>query len=272
MANTLTEMNLPSDLRLAAQDISTAFSQRSLWLVLGSWDVRRLYRRSVLGPMWITLSTAIFVGGIGTFYGALLNQPLEQYLPHVACGYVLWLFVSGTLIAGTNVFLTEGEILKQVPVSSFSVVLRMFWRQILIALHNSIVMVVVLAAMRVWPGIQILWFVPGLLLLLGNVLWMALALGLLAARYRDVPPIVASVLQVVFFITPVIWLPDRLPEHFWALSLNPLNAMIELVRAPLLTGQLPLSVMLSSLALLAIGGSLTFVRYAQMRKRLIYWL
>jgi len=256
----------------ALRDIGDAFRARTLWLTLAQWDIRRMYRRSVLGPLWHTISAAVLVAGIGFLYGGLLDQPLDVYLPHVAIGFVIWQFIAGTLTAGTGALIHEGAILKQVAVGPLVVILRVWWRYIVIAAYQSIVPLAVLLIYPRLPGIPALWALPGLALLLVNVAWMAAALAILSARFRDVPPIVASVLQIAFFLTPVIWLKSKLPAHLWVLELNPFTHLIEIVRAPLEGAPVP-AVSLLACSLLAVLGLLaTFVLIAQTRRRLVYWL
>jgi ABC-type polysaccharide/polyol phosphate export permease len=261
-----------TDYAAALGEIKKALKHSDLWLALGSWDVRRMYRRSVLGPLWLAVSSAVFVGGIGALYGVLLKQPLDVYLPHIAIGYIVWLFASGTIVAGTTALVNEGAILKQVAIGTPVVILRVLWRQILIALHQSAVPLLVLAFFHKWPGVSFFWVIPGLALLLANVSWMTALLAIVSARYRDIPPIVASVLQIVFFLTPVIWPRDRMQDHLWLVDLNPFAHLTEIVRAPLVGGPLPLYAFAYCAVMAGIGAVVTFIVFARTRDRLVYWL
>ena len=148
----------------------------------------------------------------------------------------------------------------------------MVWRNFIILGHNAVIFLVVAVILRIPPDWSSLLAVPGLALLCINGIWTGLLLGLVSARFRDVPPIVESVLRILFFVTPVIWMPEFLPERIVLLDWNPFFHFLEVVRAPLL-GELP--ALRSWLMVLAItvGGSLsTFFMYVRYRRRIAYWV
>ena len=138
--------------------------------------------------------------------------------------------------------------------------------------HNIWVFLLV----ALWFGVDLAWtllWVPvALLVLLLNGLWIALFLGLLSARFRDVPLIVASVVQVLFFITPVIWKPEMLPGRALWLDLNPFYHLVEIMRAPLL-GQTPaLDNWLTVILITVVGWAVALFFYSAYRWRVAYWV
>ena len=97
-------------------------------------------------------------------------------------------------------------------------------------------------------------------------------LGMVSARYRDIPPIVASAVQVIFFVTPIFWPPESLGAWQQLLPLNPFFAAIDVVRAPLL-GDEPLPYSWTILLFVTLLGSLcTFCIFAKFRPRIAYWV
>ena len=103
-------------------------------------------------------------------------------------------------------------------------------------------------------------------------LWVGLLLGLVSARFRDVPQIVASVVQIAFFLTPIIWKPELLPERALLLDLNPFFHFVEVVRAPLL-GQMPgLTSWLATLGVTLGGWLVTLAMYRRFHWRIPYWV
>jgi ABC-2 type transport system permease protein/lipopolysaccharide transport system permease protein len=105
-----------------------------------------------------------------------------------------------------------------------------------------------------------------------NAFWIALLLGMLSARYRDVPPIVASVVQIMFLVTPVFWPPEAIGAWQQLLPLNPAFAAIDVIRAPLLGGE-PLAYSWTVLLLTTVVGSaVTFAAFVKYRPRIAYWV
>ena len=121
-------------------------------------------------------------------------------------------------------------------------------------------------------GWSVLIIVPALLILTINGIWVSILLGMISARYRDVPPIVTSFVQVLFFVTPVFWPPEALGIWMQALPLNPLFAAVDVVRAPLLGGA-PLAYSWTVLLVSTVVGCIgTFFLFAKFRPRIAYWI
>ena len=143
---------------------------------------------------------------------------------------------------GCTGFIAAEGIIKQLPIPLFVHILRLVWRNVLILGHNFIIFPLVLLVVGKPCGlgraVKCSWFFASLV----NLVWVALVLSVFCARYRDMPQIVASVLQVFFYLTPIMWMPSMLPERasLFLLDLNPFYHLLEIVRAPLL-GQAPSS-------------------------------
>lgn len=262
----------PSQATLALHDLFQGARARYLWGRLGWQDIRRLYRRSVLGPFWLTISTGLLVAALGTLYGALWKVELAHYAPFLALGFVVWTLISGVITDGCNAFINAEGIIKHVGLPFSVHVYRLLWRNLLVLCHNAVVFVIVAAIFGVWPGWAGLLAVPGLALLLLNGIWVGLLLGVISARFRDVPPIVASIVRILFFVTPIIWMPELMPGRAFVLDFNPFFHMVEVVRAPLL-GKVP--GLVSWLAVLGItlgGWIVAFEFFRRYRWRIAYWV
>ncbi|AUT45157.1 ABC transporter permease [Achromobacter sp. AONIH1] len=258
----------------ALSDISAGMKRLPLVATLGWQDVRQRYRRSMLGPFWLTISMGVMIGTIGLVFGQIFKAPTEEYLPFLAVGLILWGFISTALTEGCTNFIQADAIIKQLPIPLIVHVLRPIWRNVIILAHNFAIFPIVLFVMD-RPVTETIWLaLPGFLLLLLNLTWLSTALGVVCARYRDIPQIIASLMQVVFYLTPIMWLPNLLPERagMYMLTFNPFFHLIEIVRAPLL-GQLPSTQnWLAACGLAVFGWTLTLALYGRYRRRIAYWL
>ena len=262
----------PSPLARAVADLVRGARMKPLWGRLGWHDVRRRYRRTVLGPWWITMSTGLMIALLGLVYGGLLRSSVSRYLPYVAVGVVVWGLLGAVVKEGCQVFTgARGIVLERsLPLSLH--VYRMVWRNVLVFGHNVVLLPVVAAAWGAWPGWTALWAVPGLVAVGVNGVWVGLVCGTVAARFRDVPPMVDSVMRVAFLGTPIIWTPELLPGRAWLVQFNPFHHLLEVVRAPLL-GEVP-----SAASWLAVGGitlagwAVALALYAHCRGRIAYWV
>ena len=263
---------LSSRAAIALRDIVEGARAYHLWGMLGWQDVRQRYRRSTLGPFWITISMGALVGGLGFLYAGLFKIEVADYLPFIAVGFVVWGFVSSLLTDGCTAFISAESIIKQVALPLSVHVYRVLWRNFIILAHNAIIYVIVAVFFSVQPGWTGFLALPGLVLLGLNGVWTGLLLGLVSARFRDVPQIVASVVQIAFFLTPIIWKPELLPERALLLDLNPFFHFMEVVRAPLL-GQVPgLTSWLAALGVTLGGWLVTLAMYRHFHWRIPYWV
>lgn len=261
-------------LAIALSDITSAVRKYSLVGMLGWQDVRQRYRRSALGPFWLTISMGVMIGTIGIVFGQIFNSPMQEFLPFLAIGMILWSFISSTVTEGCTGFVAAEGIIKQLPIPLFVHILRMIWRNLLILAHNIVIFPLVLLAVGKPLSLIALIAIPGFLLVLINLIWIALILAIICARYRDLPQIVSSILQVVFYLTPIMWMPSLLPQRasLYLLDLNPAYHLLEIVRAPLL-GQLPTEAnWLASLALALVGWGMAIAVYGSHKRRIAYWL
>jgi lipopolysaccharide transport system permease protein len=259
-------------LPLALRDYTEGMRRWELWGGAGWNDIRQRYRRSLIGPFWITLSMGIMIAGLGLVYANLWHLPVIDYLPYLATGLVCWGFITHVLQDGCQIYISMAGFIRQIHVPMSVYLFQMMWRNLVIFAHNFVICLIVLPLCGVGPTWNTWLALPGFALLVINCAWIALALGVLSARYRDVPQIMLNLLYLLFFLTPVIWSSDRLTGYEQLVQLNPLHHLLELVRAPLL-GQIPsLWNWLVGAGLALAGGLITSLTFGRYRNQIAYWV
>lgn len=259
--------------RRAFADVREAAALWRLALTLGWFDIRLRYRGSVLGPFWLTLSTAVMVAALGFLYSRLFKMELHDYLPFLALSIVLWNFLSA-LVGDACVCFTQAEsMIRSARMPHTLHAVRVVVRNLLTLAHNVVVIIAIYAIYNVWPGWDSVVALPAILIWVADGLAICLLLGPLCARFRDIPPIVASVMQIAFFISPIIWQPSLLHgEAQRLLWLNPFFTVLEIVRAPLL-GYLPAQqVWFSALAYSILLWVIAWALFTRVRGRLAFWV
>jgi ABC-type polysaccharide/polyol phosphate export permease len=254
------------------RDISEAARLYPLWTALGSLEIKQRYRRSIFGPFWITVNIAAMIFGIGYIYANIFNSIRSSYIPFLAVGIVVWNFIISSLTEGSNCLIQAGPVIRNVTISKYIHVFHSLWRNLIIFFHNIIIMIPVYFIYKSFPGIGILGAIPGLILLVLFLLTSSLLIAVIGARFRDVPPAVASVLQVAFFATPIIWEPSSLGSHHWVIVLNPFFHLVECVREPLLNGTIPLLSFAIAFCLTMFTGALALIACMKAETRLIFWI
>lgn len=264
-----------SQKQLAWEDIKGGLVKWPIWLMLAYQDIKLRYRRSVLGPFWLTLSMAITVYSMGYLYGHLFHMDLKTYYPFLIAGMLTWTLISTVVTELTDGLVSSDSMLKQIKLPYSLHIHRIICRNIIIFFHNIIVLVPIMIIY--YPYIRInfytLLFIPGLLIIYLNAFCYGLILAIIGARFRDISQVIKSLVQVIFFMTPVMWSPQILSErNQYIADFNPFYSFIELIRAPLL-GHSPTPknlIVLTIITILGISFSLRlFIRY---RARIIYWL
>ncbi|MDR0587731.1 MAG: ABC transporter permease [Burkholderiales bacterium] len=259
---------------VAITDIYRALVRLPLAGLLGWQDLRQRYRRSTLGPFWLTISQGVMIGMMGVLFSQIFKTEIEEFLPFIAIGMIMWGYISSTIIESGMVFVASEGIIKQLPIPIFTHVLRMMWRNILIFGHNLLIVPLVLLAVQKSLGWVALWSIPGFILVTVNLTWIVLLFGILCTRYRDMPQIVASLVQVVFFLTPIMWMPKLLPERTGAylLDFNPFYHLLSIVREPILGAMPSLLNWGVSLGLAVAGWGVALLFYGRYKARVPYWL
>lgn len=263
----------PARMAAAVADLADGLRRSWLWTTLAHQDLKLRYRGSVLGPFWQTITMMVMIGSMGFIYAKLFHMQLQTYLPMLSIGLILWQLISGMITEGCTTFYSAQGIVQQIKLPFSLHAYRLVYRNLLVMLHNFVIVPIVLVIFPQPIGwLRVLEIGPGLVLILLNGVWVSIFLGMISARFRDIPPIVASIVQVVFFITPIFWSVDGLGAHRWLAEYNPLYAAIDVIRAPLL-GQ-PTSPHSWSLllAVTALGCAGTLVFFARFRARIAFWV
>lgn len=260
-------------LRLAAFDLLDGMRQWRIWLLLGLNDIRQRYRRSQLGQFWLTLSMAISIAALGVVYSYLFKIDTKLYLPYLTASLVTWTLIGNTTQDLCTAFITADGYLRQMNLPKTVFVFRIILRNLIVFSHNVVILPVVFFIFDVPFGWEIVAAVAGLAIIALNAIWVGLLVGTLSTRFRDLPLIVASLMQIAFFVTPVIWKQSQMGGNMTLLvDLNPLAALLSLVRDPLLGHMAPAWSWQMAAGLTATGFAVAIPFFAWFRSRIVYWL
>jgi len=176
----------------AWSDIVSGAAKSWLWMALAFQDIKLRYRGSVLGPFWLTISTVVMVASMGVIYSTLFNMSVSTYLPYLAIGLILWGYISAAISEGCQTFLSAEGIIQTVPLPHSVHAYRVVFRNLIVLGHSLVIIPLVLLIFQIPAGWRLLEIVPAMILYALNGVWISVFFGMLSARYRDVPPIVAN--------------------------------------------------------------------------------
>jgi ABC-type polysaccharide/polyol phosphate export permease len=153
------------------------------------------------------------------------------------------------------------------------VVLRNVDRAFMTLAHNLVVVAVGLILLGVLPTWRLILLLPALVLWWLNGMWLTLAVGIICARFRDIPPAILSIIQLVFLISPVLWRPEDVPEKLQVIvAYNPLSHFLTIVRSPLLGSDVPMQSWMVTLGIMLVGWAIALVLLRSYRTRVVYWV
>ncbi len=257
---------------LSFQDLKKASGQYRIWLHLGLLEVKQRYRRSVLGPWWISISMLIFIVVMGVIFSRLFVQSLPQYITFFTSGFLLWSFVSSCINESTDIFRNNSGFIKQINLPYNIYILKFLTKNVSFLAHNFIVYLLVVCFFRFNAGWVVLLAIPGILLLIVNMYWISLLVALVSTRFRDMVPIINSAVQIMFFVTPISWMPKLLGESSIIVKFNPLVYLLDAARLPLQGIAPSLNTWAIDFGIACFGLSISFAIFNAVRSRIPFWI
>lgn len=258
--------------RDGAADVLRGFATWRIWWMLAANDVSRRYKRSRVGQLWLTLSMASMIMGMGLVYSTIFQQDIKVYLPYLATGIILWNFMAGCINEGATAFIEGDAMVRQSDLAKFSYILRVIVRNVLVFAHNLIILPIVFVVFGVDVGWTLILFVPGLILVTLNLAWVAYFLAIVSARFRDIPQIVQSIVQIAFFLSPVMFRAHQLAPDHPVILLNPFASLLAVFRDPLIGQVPPLWDYAAVGGMLIVGWMATLALASRYSRRVVYWL
>jgi ABC-type polysaccharide/polyol phosphate export permease len=260
----------------AWEDLVGGLRKYDVWGRFGWLEIKRRYRRTMIGPFWACITLVIFVIVIGSVGSGLLSKRTGEYLPFLVAGMIVWVTLQSTLLESVNVFVAGTSLIRQMNFEYSILVYSLVWRNFIVFAHNLLVYLLILLVFAPDKlSFANLLAIPGLIILAVNCTWLSLLLGLVSLRFRDLQQLVMSIVQVSMFVTPLFWPPDGLEglRRLFFVELNPLYHLLTIVRDPLLGGKLPLLTSCMAATLITVAGwALAYAMFTKYRKRIPYWL
>ncbi len=261
------------DWRLAHLDLARCFANWHIWVLLGITDIRQRYMRSRFGQFWITVSTGLFVLGVGSVYAGLFHADVRAFIPFLAVNMIVWTLMSGTIMEGSTSFIEASNYMKQDSLPKTVFVMRILTRNCIAFAHNLIIIPIVYIVLLVIPSPVAFLAIPGLCVVLIAAFFYILVLGTVCARFRDLGQIVSNLVQLAFFVTPIMWHLDQLGRRGdYILWFNPFASLLQIVAEPMQGRIPPLTTYGIALGYVAVLAIISWTLFARFRSRIVYWL
>jgi ABC-type polysaccharide/polyol phosphate export permease len=256
----------------ATIDVLEGFLNLKKILYFANQEVKLRYRRSVLGPVWNVLTTAVLIGAMGPLYSILLNQPLSDYFLYFSSGFIIWNFLSSTINDFSNVYVSSEPYMKQVKLPYTFYLLKSLFRNLILFSYNFIIILFVLYFIKGNFKFNLIEFLLGFIFIVLNLIWIGGLISLLCTRFRDFSQIISNILQVLFFITPIIWQPNMLQKNHSVVDFNYFYYLILILRDPIIGISTPNNVYALLFFITFIGLIVYFLVFKKYYNKIILWV
>ncbi len=261
-----------SSFKLAIQDVFNGTFGTFIWFHLAWQDIKQRYRRSILGPLWLTISTGALLGAMGPIYARLLNVEVGPYFQHLAVSLITWMFVSSLINSSCNAFIGASTFIKEIKLPFSLHLMRVIGMNLIVFGHNLLIVLIILI---IYPPTEmgaVILAPVGLVLVIANLFCTGMVLAIFCTRFRDIPQIISSMLSIAFFVTPILWKPNMLGSNSVFVIWNPLYHLIDVIRAPLLGNYPSLLSWIVLTAMLIVQSVIALIVFKRFRPRISYWV
>ena len=200
-------------------------------------DVFSKYRKSVLGVAWSMITPLSMVGVIGLVYSIVFGIPLITFVPYLFSGLTPWFFISGAIDSGTNSYIVAEGFITQTKINTEIFPLRMALVAFVNYLFMSAAFFIVYAIIKPDAfNINMLLYIPSSLIIFVFCWGVANIVALINLYVRDYAYLQSILLQILFYITPLIYSPEVMDLRGFSgiYKFNPLYYMVDIVRQSIL--------------------------------------
>jgi ABC-type polysaccharide/polyol phosphate export permease len=259
-----------NDLNIILKDFKQVYQERDLWINLAWIEMKRKYNGTKFGFLWQIISTLTIGLCLGSFYSIILKQTPSFYIPYLITGLVVWNLISQFITEGCRVFLIHSRQIKEVPINYFSYVFKLLLKNIFIFGFGLLSTSMVLVYFGKIADINFFMMLFGILIVTINGFWFSILFGMLTLFFRDITEIISNFIRLVFFVTPVLWVPELAGSRAYLVHLNPLFYYLDVIRSPILGQDLNQLTLLITTTLGFLGLIVSFFVYYKNKNKIPY--
>ncbi len=256
------------------EDIKGGLLRKRLWIELAKLDLKANYQGSALGVFWIVLALMLKVGMLSVVYSMVLDKNFGDYILFLALGILTWNFISSIITNGATIFRKASNFMQQMRLEHSTFVFQNVYKECLVLLMYQLFAIPLVFFIKGTEILSWMWFwvIFGYLLIILIAFFASFWIGWLSARFRDIQPMLGSLVVILFLITPVLWPPPEKFADSLYFQLNPFFHLLELIRAPIVQGEVPVTSIWVAVFLLTLNMLICLIFYSKVRDRLVLWL
>lgn len=259
-----------NNLKSGLNDFLKSFNNKDLWIYLAFFDIKMKYRRSYIGPWWETLSAILIIGALGFLWSKIFHIDLLLYIPYFSIGFIFWLFIASQINESCEIFYLHQNVITNIQIPYHSFVLRLALKNLIILCHSFLILIPIILY-----SFEPNWFfftsIIGVFILFFNLIFLSVIIAIFCLRFHDTKYAVGNIIQIVFFITPIVWMPKLISDKFWLMEFNPFYHWINLIREPILHKFIPLNSLIFSCSTILLLAIISFYIVGRVKTRIPLW-
>ncbi len=238
-------------------------------------EIKQKYRRTALGPLWNSINMIVMVLGLSLLFGTIFKQNVKTYVSYLAVGILFWTYITSVVTDSCRCWTDSSEIIKQIKVPLSFFTYKLMIKNLILLIHNTLIVMLVLTLLGEAHFKTNAQGVMQFIIAIIGLFSISILIAMLTTRYRDVLPIVENGLQLIFYLTPIIWKVQQVGEGTvlnkiirWNPFFYEMTALRGILDGSLLERDQMIVFSLGVLVLI----SFSFMEFNKHFKKLAYWL
>ena len=259
---------------LAIRDFFMTLNNFSSWSYLSYFDLKLKYRRTFLGPWWVVIGIAISASAMCFLWSTIFNLEWKDYLTYLFSGFIIWMWISQIVIDAPEVFTgAASRYIKAYPNPPIFYVFRKCYLTLLLFFHHIPLILVITFYVNGKIELSNLFLLPcGLFLVFLNAILFTVNIGMVAARYRDIDPLIKSLMPPMLLLTPVLWKPEMLGQYIHYTYYNPFTYFVGIIRNELIGLEFDQKIWIGAIFITIVQVLIYIILYSKKSKRITFWV
>lgn len=223
-------------------------------------DLQQRYVGSLLGLYWSFINPIITLAIYTVVFGYFLairipgSDSVFDFTLYFAAGFLPWNAFQSTLTRASQIIVDNKNYVKKVPFPCEIFPIFVTLSESINLIIGLLIYFILYFILKGIPGVMVLLLPAIIIIQIFFTLGFSFLLSAVTVFFRDIPQIVASIFQVWFWLTPIVYLISIVPEQIrWIIYLNPMYYLLEFYRDSILYNTFPDIIQLSTFTILTIS-------------------
>jgi lipopolysaccharide transport system permease protein len=254
-------------------DFIDAAKKWRVWSTLAKFDILKRYKRSFLGPWWITLTMAFLILALAILYSQLFKLDFKNYLLYLSINLAIWTFMRDSILESCQALIEAKPFLLNEKWNVLIFSFRIVYKNFIIFLHNIIIFIfLAIAYLNQFSLVNIITSIAVLIFLFLFLLPVCILCSIINARFRDFYMVMSNIMQLLFFLSPILFTKQLLESYDWLIYINPIALFLLLINEPILINQFSIKYLIYLSFYFSFSICFVTFIFSRYKNKITYWL